>query len=417
MTHDAVVIGAGLAGLTAALRLADDGRRVLVIARGVGSTRLAPSTIDVLGFADGEVESPLRALPQFADAHPGHPYGRVSTDLIAAAIEWFKGRLPALGYRGGLEQNFVLPTAVGTMKPSAVVPETMVGGDLRGGGRFVFVGLRLRDFYPAYLAHNLARTAQVAARAIELDLNLPRREESGAGAVGVARSFEQAAFCDAVVRELAGRVDLDERLGFPAVLGIGKAGDVWRELETRLARTVFEVPTLPPSVPGIRLYEAMTDALREAGGRILIGQPVIGAETADGRVGGVVVQAAARPTTYRARSFVLATGGLAAGGIHIDSYGKARETVFDLALTGLPAANGRPAFLPTYLEEQPIDRAGVPVDDRLRPTGNDGRPRFENLHAAGATLAGAAPWREASGNGLSLVTGYAAANAILEEPR
>ena len=93
----------------------------------------------------------------------------------------------------------------------------------------------------------------------------------------------------------------------------------------------------------------------------------------------------------------------------MDSYGKIREAVFDLALTGLSEADGRPPFLPTYLEEQPIDRVGVPVDDRLRPTDEDGSPRYENLHAAGAALAGAVPWREASGNGLSLATGYAAA--------
>jgi glycerol-3-phosphate dehydrogenase subunit B len=55
----------------------------------------------------------------------------------------------------------------------------------------------------------------------------------------------------------------------------------------------------------------------------------------------------------------------------------------------------------------------VAVDDTLRPTDLEGAPRFENLHAAGATLAGAAPWREASGNGISLATGYAAAGAIL----
>jgi glycerol-3-phosphate dehydrogenase subunit B len=277
----------------------------------------------------------------------------------------------------------------------------------------VFVGLRLKDFYPAYLADNLARTAHVAARGIEVDP--PRREETDAGTLGFARRFEQPAFRDALLRGLTGRLDLDERVGFPAVLGIRKAGEIWRELEARLIRTVFEVPTLPPSVPGIRLFEAMTAALRQAGGRILIGQPVIGAETTGGRVEGVVAQAAARPTTYRARSFLLASGGLAAGGIEVDSYGQVREAVFDLALTGLPAAKGRPRFLPTYLEEQPLDRVGVPVDDRLRPTDADGRPRFENLHAAGATLAGAVPWREASGSGLSLATGYAAAGAILEE--
>jgi glycerol-3-phosphate dehydrogenase subunit B len=374
---------------------------------------LAPPTIDVLGFADEAVESPVQALPQFTASHPGHPYGRLSAELIATAIEWFKARLPALGYRGGLDENFLLPTAVGAAKPSAVVPETMIGGDLRTGGRFVFVGLRLKDFYPAYLADNLGRTAHVAARGIEVDP--PRREETDAGTLGFARRFEQPAFRDALLRGLTGRLDLDERVGFPAVLGIRKAGEIWRELEARLIRTVFEVPTLPPSVPGIRLFEAMTAALRQAGGRILIGQPVIGAETTGGRVEGVVAQAAARPTTYRARSFLLASGGLAAGGIEVDSYGQVREAVFDLALTGLPAAKGRPRFLPTYLEEQPLDRVGVPVDDRLRPTDADGRPRFENLHAAGATLAGAVPWREASGSGLSLATGYAAAGAILEE--
>jgi glycerol-3-phosphate dehydrogenase subunit B len=61
-----------------------------------------------------------------------------------------------------------------------------------------------------------------------------------------------------------------------------------------------------------------------------------------------------------------------------------------------------------------LNRVGVAVDDRLRPISADGRPVYENLHATGATVAGASPWREASGNGLSLATGYAAAAAILE---
>jgi glycerol-3-phosphate dehydrogenase subunit B len=409
MSHDTIVIGAGLAGLTAGLRLAGEGRRVLVIGRGVGSTHLAPPTIDVLGFADEGVERPAQALPQFAEAYPGHPYSRLPAEVIAAGIEWFKPRLPGLGYRGGLEENFLLPTAVGAAKPSAVVPETMVGGDLRAGGRFVFVGLRLKDFYPAYLAENLAHSGRVEARAIELD---PPRGEDG-GTLGLARRFEQPAFRDALVRDLAGRVEPDDRIGLPAVLGLQQAGEVWRELESRLERPVFEVPTLPPSVPGIRLFEALTAELRRAGGRILIGQAVVGAETSGSRVVGVVTQAA-RPTTHRAGSFVLASGGLAAGGIQVDSRGQVREAVFDLPLAGLPTENGRPRFLPTYLDEQPLDRVGVPFDDRLRPTSEDGQPRFENLHAVGATLAGAVPWKEGSGSGLSLATGYAAAGAILE---
>ena len=41
------------------------------------------------------------------------------------------------------------------------------------------------------------------------------------------------------------------------------------------------------------------------------------------------------------------------------------------------------------------------------------RPWGRREFVSGATLAGAVPWREASGNGLSLASGYAAASAIL----
>jgi glycerol-3-phosphate dehydrogenase subunit B len=416
MTHDTIVIGAGLAGLTAGLRLADEGQRVLVLAEGVGSMHLAPATIDVLGFDDGAVESPARALPGFADAHPDHPYARLSAASISASIEWFKTRLPVFGYRGGLEKNILLPTAVGAAKPSSIVPETMAQGDLGANGRFAFVGLGLKDFFPAYLAENLGQVAvggsTASARAIELAP--PLGAEADVGSLAFARRFDERAFREAVVRELASQVEPDERIGFPAVLGLKNAGGVWRELEARLERPVFEVATLPPSVTGIRLFEAMTAALRQAGGRLVIGSPVVGAETSSGRVEALVSRAAGRPTSYRARLFVLASGGVAAGGIHVDSYGKIREAVFDLALAGLPQADRRPPFLPTYLEEQPLDRVGVPVDDRLRPLDGEGQTHYENLYAAGAIIAGAVPWQEASGNGLSLATGYAAAAAILE---
>jgi glycerol-3-phosphate dehydrogenase subunit B len=197
------------------------------------------------------------------------------------------------------------------------------------------------------------------------------------------------------------------------VLGLRDAREVWQELESRLRHQVFEVPTLPPSVGGIRMFDALTATLRREGGRVVLGSTVTGAEQNGKRLEGVVAQTAARPRTYRARSFVLASGGFATGGLELDSYGKARETAFDLGLTGVPAP-GAPRFAPGYFDDHPLARAGLPVDDELRPVDADGAPAFENLHAAGATLAGATPWREASGNGLSLATGYAAASAILE---
>ena len=51
----------------------------------------------------------------------------------------------------------------------------------------------------------------------------------------------------------------------------------------------------------------------------------------------------------------------------------------------------------------------------MRPVNGDGAAVWANLHAAGALVAGAEPWREKSGEGISIAGGYAAASAILEE--
>ena len=72
MSYDTIVVGAGLAGLTAALRLTEQGQRVLVVARGVGATHLAPATIDVLGYVGGaRVDSPAASIAVAARERTG----------------------------------------------------------------------------------------------------------------------------------------------------------------------------------------------------------------------------------------------------------------------------------------------------------------------------------------------------------
>ncbi len=135
LNFDVVVLGCGVAGLTAATRLAEGGARVCVLAKGVGSTHLAPGTVDVLGHdPSGRVESPASALPGFVAAHPDHPYALIGVDAIEPALEWFaalmqRGPQSGYSYTGSLERNHLLPTAVGAIRPSALVPETMAAGD------------------------------------------------------------------------------------------------------------------------------------------------------------------------------------------------------------------------------------------------------------------------------------------------
>ena len=407
--HDVVVIGTGLAGLTAALRLAEGGARVLVLAKGVGATHLSAGTIDVLGYMPERVEHPGEALGRLAAERPEHPYALLGADAVAASVDWFKARvargsLAPYGYQGGLEENLLLPTALGVPRPSAVVPETMAGGDLRRDAPVFVVGFRgYKDFHPALLAETLRRNG-TAARSAELDLVPEGRAD--VNSLGYARAFDDPAFRAEVTAQLVGRLRADERVAFPAVLGIADPHGAWAELEQRLARPVFEVPTLPPSVPGMRVFAILREALRRAGGRVILNSVVTGAEREGGRVGAVRVRVGLREERRGCDWVVLATGGFASGGLELDSRWTARETALGLPVAGVPAP-GDERFSPGYFDDHPIARAGVAVDAELRPAG------YENVLVAGATLAGAEPWREKSGDGISLATGYRAAELVL----
>jgi glycerol-3-phosphate dehydrogenase subunit B len=411
---DAVVIGAGLAGLTAALRLAEEGTGVVVLATGVGSLHLGGSTIDVLGYDEtGRVDSPGQSLPSFVASHPGHPYSKLSSTTIAESLEWLKGRLSWCSYVGDLEENLLLPTAAGAARPTAVVPETMAAGDVREGGSFAIATFPvLKDLFPAMLADNLGRaSADGAIRARGLSIDVEMGREADVGALATARLFEMPEWRKRFVKELAGSLRPDEDVGLPAVLGIDRSREVWADLEQNLGRRVFEIPTLPPCVPGIRTYKDLAGSLKRAGGRIVMKATVTGFDATDARITKVHADLDYRRVSYEADWFVLATGGLLTGGIELDSHRRIREKVFDLPVSG-PADLTSP-YLPDYFADHPMDIAGVNVDRAMRPL-RDGNVAYENLRAAGASLSGAAPWKEKSGNGISVATGYAAAASILE---
>lgn len=414
LQFDVVVVGAGVAGLAAATRIAQSGARVCVLAKGVGSTHLAPGTVDVLGYDPERVSSPAEALPSFIESHPDHPYASIGADGIAVALEWFGGVIadgPHASYRyvGELGRNHVLPTALGAARPSALVPDTFALGELvarRGdaAGPICVVGMRvLRDFHASLCAANLERGG-VAARAVQIEVDVGRAESNS---LGLARSMDDPKFRAAFASKLLPLLRSDERVGLPAIVGLRDPHGAWSELEQRLGHSVFEIPTLPPSAPGIRVYDALRAALRRAGGRLVIGARVVGAEREGDRVTAVRAHTSGHDHVYGARWVVLATGGFASGAIELGSDWQARETVLGLSLRGLPD-QGQPRFGGDYFGNQPMARVGVAVDSSLLAEGTS------NVLVAGASLPGAEPWREGSGEGIALSSALLAARTVLD---
>ncbi|MFN8511857.1 MAG: FAD-dependent oxidoreductase [Chloroflexia bacterium] len=94
MPHDVVVIGAGLAGLIGGLRLAEAGRRVLLLAKGHGTTHWANGAI---GVAHGDAPRRRRAPGARNARSPLRPrrHGRSGSRHRPPARHLRRCRLPA----------------------------------------------------------------------------------------------------------------------------------------------------------------------------------------------------------------------------------------------------------------------------------------------------------------------------------
>jgi len=412
--RDTIVIGAGLAGLMGALALADAGKRPLVLAKGQGTTHWTSGTVDVWG---GDGSRGLRdELRDLIAARPDHPYARVGIDGVEQALDRFRALMEAARYPyvGSLERNVLLPTAIGALRPAALLPATMAAGDARLGGKVLLAGFRqLRDFFPPLAAANLAAKG-VDARGIYLKLP-PIKRQLDFNTRTFAQLFDDPAFREEVGRQLRAERGDATRIGLPAVLGLRDPLGVVADLQRLSGAQIFEIPTLPPSVPGVRLSMIFRDAIQRAGGRLQVGGWVIRGQGEDGRLAAIFSEAAARDQEHRASAYLLATGGVAGGGVRTDHTGAVWETALGLPLR---APNGRGGwFSPRFLDEKghPIYVAGVATDDRMRPIDGDGKLVYANVAVAGAALAGCDPVRERCYSGMALATGWKAGQILSSE--
>jgi glycerol-3-phosphate dehydrogenase len=411
-----VVIGAGLAGLSAAWQAAKAGRKVRLAAKGWGAEHWHAGAVDVLGELDGApVDSPAAALEALARLNPQHPYARLGRAAIEEALLAFQALCAEAGYslEGSLERNWLLPTAAGSARRTCLAPATMTAGDLRSDAPMLLLGFeQFLDFYPEWAAENL-RSLGLEARGERLDLDVLAQRGFVTG-VSLANLFQQAEFRKAVAEaaRLVARESGAQRLGFPAVLGVDGAAQIHAELQERIGLPVFEIPGLPPSIPGMRLQHLLVRVIERLGGQVFNGMQVVAARLEGGRVRAVESEAAVRNLVHRGEAFILATGGVLGGGFAGEPGERLVERIFNLPLA--PPAPASLAAAPpgwmgrSFLEPggHPLYRQGLAVDAGFRPLDGAGRPVYENLYAAGGLLAGCDPLVERSLEGVALTTGY-----------
>lgn len=430
-SSDVVVVGAGLAGLTAAIALADAGARVDVVARGHAATHWTAGGLDVaaptgsLTAADGLARLSARA---------GHPYAFLGADA-RAAIAWLMGIIATegLAYEGDLDDPLrAVPTAIGSTRRVSLVPaaQSAALAPWSPDERLVVCGpAGFKDFWPAAIAASLerpgvwggpdaagSRPGGVQAVTVELPGIAGRRNLS---ALHLARLFDDQTWREAAYSAIAGAVDRTGigpgRIALPAVLGLADHAAVLDDARRLLPLSPFEVPLVPPSIPGLRLYDALRAALRRRGGRIAVGEEVVRIDRERRRVTAVAVATAARERLFRTGSLVLATGGIAGGGLRGQADGTLVEPLLGLPVEA-PAVGEWLALDPFEPAGHPLESAGIRTDERLRPVDGRGDVAFDNVAVVGSMLAGQRYLTERCGDGVAVASGRRAASRLGEKP-
>jgi glycerol-3-phosphate dehydrogenase subunit B len=405
MHYDLIVIGMGLSGLMAAKTAAEAGEKVFIIGKGMGSLCLFSNTIDVLGQLPDGIEM-KEGLSRWVGERPNHPYSKVGVEKIEQALSSFLSLFPPpYSFQTIDNKNCLLRTGAGTLRPTFLIPTTMVGGGSLTKENALIVGfMGFKDFYAHYVAD------QLKCRAISFQLAEDSHQELSATAL--ARLMERESFRENIGREVKKQLHGETYVGFPALLGMYDPIHVKEELEKIIGASVFEIPILPPSIPGKRIFDRLKEWLIRKGVTFLLGTSVSNAILKGRRCEGIEVLHPPVINSYSADRYILATGRFIGGGLKADDE-KIFEPIFNLPLFQPESREGW--FRKSFFSDlpHPIYQAGILTDSSFRPVDERGDQIFENVWVAGTILAHHHAIDEKSKEGIEISTGYTAAKYAL----
>jgi len=411
------IIGAGMAGMAAAVFAAKRGLSTVIVGSLVESW-FTGGLIDLMGVHPIESgkswQDPWAAIEAVVKDIPGHPYAHIPREDIKAALQEFYAFLNDAGlpYRFEDDRNSNLITAFGSIKTAHGIPQTMWPGvtALSDKSPCLIVDFKgLKGFSADLLAERL-KDEWPGLRTLSIP-SIYGDQVHEINPVPLARDLEIAEYRQKLAGLIKPHVKEVEFVGLPAVLGIHQPDKVIDELGEMLGKPIFEIPAMPPSIPGMRLKEAFLRFLPVNNVHCLFQKHVLKATpTSEGEFS-LDIGRTEHEDSIRADAVLLATGRFLGGGLQSD-HTTVTEPIFDL-----------PVFQPGNRElwhgdglfelgGHAINQAGLETDAMFRPLDPNGQPAFEKLFAAGIILAHQDWTRMKCGSGLSVASAYGTIKAI-----
>ena len=411
---EVAVIGSGIAGLSAAMFSCNRDISAAVIG-GPGATGFYSGYIDLMGVFPGkepQVKSdPWQAIGDLYSKFPEHPLNLIDSPDIKSSLQEFLDFLQSqnLQYTGFKGSNLSALTPLGTGKPTYRVPETMWQGirarqektsclflDIQGLKDFDAAGLvsAMQDSWPGIRSDCIQFPGLAEGREAYPPL--------------LAQNLENQTRRRELARVIAANLQGEKAVGLPAILGIYRPGLIKREMEEIIGATIFEVPTMPSSVPGIRLKEKFSNYFDQKDNIQGFMQQRVFECTKQGDKDFLLQIGGTKPEKkLRAKSVILASGRYLAQGLQA-SRSKIREPLFDLPVT---QPDNREDWHKSDLfdpEGHRANLAGIQTDSAFRPLDTHGNPIYRGLYAVGSILANADWMRFKCGGGLCISSAYRA---------
>ena len=407
MKFDTIIIGGGLAGLTAGIELSRKGQKCLIVSSGQSALHFFSGSLELCSLAD----NPFEAIAALGAEHPYSKIGLENVKEMSAGLKNFFKEIGAT-MKGVKDANHWRITPLGVLKRAWLTLDEYATFPSTGEVPWKKVALLnidgFLDFHTSYIAAGLA---QHGVETVVGSVTLPELEHLRNNPTEMRSTNIAKTLKDDVLGAFAARIneyakDVDAVL-MPAVVGLTGCTEVVK-LRELVARPLHFLATLPPSVPGTRMQLMMKKHFQKLGGTYMLGDSVVSGEFENGVLKSIKTENHG-DVRFEADNFILASGSFFSKGL-VSTVDGVTEPVFGLNVDSIEER--AQWYKRDMFEAQPYMSFGVSTDEAFKAK-KDGKS-IANLYAIGSILGGFNAMKEGCGAGVALLTAMHVSSDILQ---
>ncbi|WP_150538409.1 glycerol-3-phosphate dehydrogenase subunit GlpB [Actinobacillus vicugnae] len=424
MNFDVVIIGGGLAGLTCGIALQQQGKRCAIINNGQAAIDFSSGSMDLLSrLPSGQkIQHVYQALDILAEQAPEHPYSIVGKQQVIAKAQQFEQLAQSLNLdlEGSTLQNHDRITPLGGIRATWLSPNSVPTVESLSSlveKQIAILGIEgYHDFQPQLLVENLKQHSQFTDYEFTIGyLNIPeldylRQNSREFRSVNIAQLLEHKLSFEDLVEEIQQAAGSAKAVFLPACFGLDNQ-DFFNSLQQATGLMLFELPTLPPSLLGIRQHRQLRLRFEQLGGMMMNGDRAVKAEFEGDKVARIFTSSH-QEEPISADHFVLASGSFFSNGL-VAEFEHVKEPVFDLDICGSKNFDYSDRFSWTnnrFAAPQPYQSAGVVINSACQVQKKGAV--VPNLYAIGNVIGGFQGIEQGCGSGVSIVTALTVAEQI-----